>query len=127
MFIRRKHNRSGTISVVVVDKSNGRFKEVHRVGIAHSEEEAVQMEAEGRHWIATFAGQQLLDFEGKAEAELRTAEDVLSGIKSARLTAAQTIISKVYDSIGFNEIADEDLRHLVVGRICQPMSPMSKK
>ena len=122
MFIRRKHNRSGTISVVVVDKSNGRFKEVHRVGIAHSEEEAVQMEAEGRHWIATFAGQQLLDFEGKAEAELRTAEDVLSGIKSARLTAAQTIISKVYDSIGFNEIADEELRHLVVGRICQPMS-----
>lgn len=122
MFIRRKHNRSGTISVVVVDKSNGRFKEVHRVGIAHSDEEAVQMEAEGRHWIATFAGQQLLDFEGKAEAELRTAEDVLSGIKSARLTAAQTIISKVYDSIGFNEIADEELRHLVVGRICQPMS-----
>ena len=28
----------------------------------------------------------------------------------------------MYDSIGFNAIADEELRHLVTGRICQPMS-----
>jgi hypothetical protein len=120
MFTRRKHNRSGTISVVVVDKSSGGFKEIHRVGIAHSEEEAAALEAEGRHWIATYGGQQLIDFEGKAETELRTTEDVLSGIKSARLTAAQTIISKVYDSIGFNEIKDEELRHLVVGVSANP-------
>ena len=122
MFIRRKHNRSGTISVVVVDKSGGRFTEIHRVGVARSEEEAVALESEGRHWIKTYGGQQLIDFEHKAETELRAAEDVLSGIKSARLTAVQTIISKVYDSIGFNGIEDEELRHLVIGRICQPMS-----
>lgn len=122
MFIRRKHNRSGTISVVVVDKSGGGFKEIHRVGIAHNEEEATTLEAEGRHWIATYGGQQLIDFDGKADTELRTTEDVLSSIKSARLTAAQTIIGKVYDSIGFNAIEDEELRHLVIGRICQPMS-----
>ena len=122
MFTRRKHNRSGTISVVVVDKSGGRFTEIHRVGVARSEEEAVALEAAGRHWIDTYGGQQLIDFECKAETELRTAEDVLSGVKSARLTAVQTIINKVYDSIGFNEIKDEELRHLVIGRICQPMS-----
>ena len=122
MFTRRKYNHSGTISVVVVDKSYGRFKELYRVGIAHNEEEAVSLEAKGRHWIATYGGQQLIDFEGKADKELRKAEEVLSSIKSARLTAAQTIINKVYDSIGFNEIKDEELRQLVVGRICQPMS-----
>ena len=122
MFTRRKHNRSGTISVVVVDKSGGRFTEIHRVGVARSEEEAAALEAEGRHWIDTYGGQQMIDFESKAETELRTAEDVLSGIRSARLTAVQTIINKVYDSIGFNEIKDEELRHLVIGRICQPMS-----
>lgn len=122
MFTRRKYNRSGSISVVVVDKSGGRFTEIHRVGVARSEEEAAALEAEGRHWIDTYGGQQLIDFECRAETELRTAEAVLSGIKSARLTAVQTIINKVYDSIGFNEIKDEELRHLVVGRICQPMS-----
>ena len=56
MFTRRKHNRSGTISVVVVDKSGGRFTEIHRVGVARSEEEAVALEAEGRHWIDTYGG-----------------------------------------------------------------------
>ena len=56
MFTRRKHNRSGTISVVVVDKSSGRFTEIHRVGVARSEEEAVALEAEGRHWIDTYGG-----------------------------------------------------------------------
>lgn len=122
MFIRRKYNRSGTISVVVVDKSGGRFKEIHRVGIARTDEEASTLEIEGRHWIATYGGQRQIDFEGKADAEFRATEDVLSSIRSARLTAAQTIISKVYDSIGFNAIADEELRHLVIGRICQPMS-----
>ena len=122
MFIRRKHNRSGTISVVVVDKSGGSFKEIHRVGIAHNEEEAAALEAEGRHWIATYGGQQLIDFERRADKELRAAEDDLSSITSTRLSAAQTIIGKVYDSIGFNEIEDEELRHLVIGRICQPMS-----
>jgi len=122
MFTRRKHNRSGTISIVVVDKSCGRFTEIHRVGVARNEEEALALEVEGRHWIDTFGGQQVIDFEGKARTELRTAEDVLSSINSARMTAVQTIIGKVYDSIGFNEIKDEELRHLVVGRICQPMS-----
>ena len=113
MFTRRKHKRSGTISVLVVNKSGGGFKEIHRVGVAHSGEEAAALEAEGRHWIATYGGQQLIDFEGRANKELRTAEDVLSSITSTRLSAAQTIIGKVYDSIGFNEIEDEELRHLV--------------
>lgn len=60
MFIRRKHNRSGTISVVVVDKSDGRFKEIHNLGVAHSDAEVSVLEAEGRHWIATYRGQQLM-------------------------------------------------------------------
>ena len=117
MFIRRKHNRSGTISVVVVDKSGGRFTEIHRVGVARNEKEAASLEAEGRHWIATYGGQQLIDFEDRAGKELQTAEDVLSSITSTRLSAAQTIIGKVYDSIGFNEIEDEELRHLVIGPV----------
>ena len=111
MFIRRKHNRSGTISVVVVDKSDGRFKEIHNLGVAHSDAEASILEAEGRHWIATYGGQQLIDFDCRAETEVRTAEDFLSSIKSARLTASQTIIGKVYDSIGFNAIDDPAKRH----------------
>ena len=38
------------------------------------------------------------------------------------LESSQTIINKVYGRIGFNAVQDEELRHLVVSRICSPMS-----
>ena len=40
MFVRKKKNRTGTISVVVVDKSHGGFKEVKNFGVVSSDEEA---------------------------------------------------------------------------------------
>ena len=40
MFVRKKTNRSGTISVVVVSKAHGKFTEVKKFGVAKSEEEA---------------------------------------------------------------------------------------
>jgi len=40
MFPRKKKNRTGTISVVVVDKSRGGFKEVKNFDVAKTEEEA---------------------------------------------------------------------------------------
>lgn len=40
MFVRKKINRSGTISVVVVNKAHGKFTEVKKFGVAKSKEEA---------------------------------------------------------------------------------------
>ena len=46
MFPRKKKNRTGTISVVVVDKSRGGFKEIKNFGVAKTEEEAARLYAE---------------------------------------------------------------------------------
>ena len=43
MFVRKKINRSGTISVVVVSKAHGKFTEVKKFGVAKSEEEADEL------------------------------------------------------------------------------------
>ncbi len=101
------------ISVVVVDKSGGSFKEIHRMGVAHSEEEAAGLEAEARHWIATYGGQQLIDFEGRAEKELKTAEDVLSNITSTRSSAAQTIIGKTLTKTIYTSKEERDIAYLI--------------
>ncbi len=61
MFVRKKRNRTGTISVVVVDKSHGGFKEVKNFGVASSEEEADILYMRAREWIGTYAGQQVID------------------------------------------------------------------
>ena len=62
MFPRKKRNRTGTISVVVVDKSRGGFKEVKSFGVAKTEEEADRLYAKASEWVRRFGRQQEIDF-----------------------------------------------------------------
>lgn len=103
MFVRKKKNRSGTTSIVVVDKHGGKFKEIHTVGIAHNDDEINSLCAKGRQWINNHLGIQVLDFDGfsRKEKEVKTAETMLENIDTILLNGAKLIIDKVYDSIGF--------------------------
>lgn len=124
MFVRKKKNRSGTISVVIVDKSSGGFTELKVIGVGNNEDEINELVLRGKDWIAHYGGQQSIDFEGdERRLQERSMTDyVLSNIIQTSLKCPQTIIGKVYDKIGFNVIPDEELRHLVISRICSPMS-----
>ena len=62
MFPRKKKNRTGTISVVVVDKSRGGFKEVKSFGVAKTEVEADRLYAKASEWVRRYGGQQEIDF-----------------------------------------------------------------
>ena len=50
---------------------------------------------------------------------------MLGNVESILLNGAKFILDKVYDSIGFNRVDDNVLRHLVVARLCHPMSRMA--
>jgi hypothetical protein len=52
MFVRRKKNRSGSISVIVAEKNRGKLKEIATIGIAKSEEEVEPLMDQARSWIA---------------------------------------------------------------------------
>ena len=67
MFVRKRRNRSGTTSVVVVDKSSGRFKELTTIGEASTSEEIAALEAKAQRWIDHYGGQQTFDFEESAK------------------------------------------------------------
>lgn len=127
MFVRRKKNRSGSTSVVVADKSSGTFTELKVIGIGTSEDEILTLVRQSKEWIAHYAGQQTIDFPDEEAEQLKREEDVMtehivSNIIGTSLKSPQTIINKVYDRIGFDAVQDEELRHLVVSRICSPMS-----
>jgi len=127
MFVRKKKNRAGTISVVVVDKSNRGYKEIKNFGVVSSEDEADVLCARAREWISTYGGQQVIDF-GKTDVQERELEETaraFANIDAVFMNAPQLILNPIYDSIGFNRIPDEVLRHLVIARICQPMSKMA--
>lgn len=50
MFVRKKRNRSGTTSVVVAVKLQGKFKEIKTIGVSSNEAEIESFCKEGKIW-----------------------------------------------------------------------------
>ena len=124
MFVDRKKHRSGHVSIIVMDMSSGKLREVKNFGVAKSDSEADELYFEAKQWIRRYGGQLEMDFIDD-EVKLREQEEttrVLSNIDSLLINGHRLILDQVYDSLGFNEIPDEILRNLVVARISQPMS-----
>ena len=121
MFVRKRRNKSGTTSVVIVDKSSGRFKELATIGVASSPEEIAKLEQKARRWMDRYGGQQSLDFEETVKV-LEEVHRTLSMVERTLQNAPQVILGRIYERIGFNAVEDDILRHLVIARVCQPMS-----
>ena len=51
MFVRKRRNRSGSTSVVVIDKSSGKPKELVCIGISSDEQEIEALVSKGNDWI----------------------------------------------------------------------------
>lgn len=69
MFLRKKKNRSGRISVVAVSKSRGRYKEIRSFGTAETEEEISKLYAAAQHWLKTHGNQLPIDFDDERGRE----------------------------------------------------------
>ena len=128
MFIKRKKNRSGTISVVVAEKNSGIYKELVTIGIAKNPEEVTALTAKGHEWIDREQERRhpRLDLFGEerkgCEAELLNAEQMLSCITNISINGADLILDRVFDSVGFNRIENPVFRQLVKARLAYPAS-----
>jgi hypothetical protein len=40
MFVRKKKNKSGSFSIIIVDKSGGKYKELHTIGVCKTQQDA---------------------------------------------------------------------------------------
>lgn len=128
MFIKRKKNRSGTVSIVVAEKNSGHYTELTTIGIAHDQEETDSLISKGCKWIDAEEDRRhpRLDLFGeerkKCEAEFQRAEQVLSCITNISINGAELILDRVFDNVGFNRIEDTVFRQLVKARLSYPAS-----
>ena len=125
MFVRKKKNRSGTTTIVVVNKRHGKFEEVRNFGTAKTESEVSELYSKAQHWLNTNGGQQSIDFEDLKGRELEATDRFFDNIDSVLINGTQLLLGQIYDSIGFNRTGDEILRHLVIARVSQPMSKLA--
>lgn len=78
MYVRKKHNRSGTTSVVVVSKASGKYKEIKSFGSSLSEEDIESLCNKAAAWIRSLGGQQELDFDNRRGKEVEDTKRLLN-------------------------------------------------
>lgn len=114
----------GSTSIVVVDKSDGICREVKSFWASSDTDEIDSLYREASAWIFEYGGQQFFDFDETQKAITET-RNTISRIESTIRNAPQSIQNRIYESIGFGAKGDDILRHLVVARLCQPLSKVA--
>jgi transposase len=120
MFVREKVNKSGKISVQVIEKRTGRYKVLKTIGCSDDKNEVSQLTIEAKSWIKNKTGIYELDFTNY-QSQTQT---VLDGIESLTNVGLELLLGKLFDEIGFNKIKDNLFRLLVLCRIANPVSKL---
>ena len=120
MFVRKKSNKSGKISVQIIDKSKGKYHVLKTIGCSSDINlvEAYVIEAE--KWIRNKIGTLEFDFDN---SDLRI-NDFFDGIESLENVGIELLLGKLFDQIGFNRIRDNMFRLLVLSRLSHPVSKL---
>ncbi len=119
MFVRKSAGRSGATKVQIAERRDGRNHIIEHVGTARSEAELAVLMAQARRRLRP--GQEVLDLDlgdedGAGEA---SSSGVITGKRSALLWR---VLSTVYDRLGFDVVADDAFKELVLARIIEPTS-----
>lgn len=122
MFLRKKKNKSGVISIQIIDKSSGSYKVLKTIGSASDAAIIAELIKQGKSFIAEFGGQSLLNFEAKYDQKYF--QSLYENIQQVQLLGPEIVLGKLFDEIGFNAIEDELFRHLVIARIIYPVSKL---
>ena len=120
MFVRSKKNKSGVISVQVIDKSSGKYKLIKTIGSSANQFDIEKFVSQGNQWIKEHTGVLELDFSN----ELKTTHQILDNVEKLTVKGTELLLGKLFSEIGFNEINDELFKQLVIARLCYPTSKL---
>lgn len=123
MYVRKKPNRSGSTSVVVVEKKAGKVCYLKTIGVSSVQQEIDELYRIGKKWVAEQLGLRDMFMEyAKAKESKEVVEALLNNIEQVLINGTQLILNSVFKTIGFDKINDDILKHIVVSRISQPQS-----
>ncbi len=122
MFLRKKKNKSSSISVQIISKSGGKYKVVKTIGCGRTEQEIQKLYYLGKQEIERLTMQPKL-FISEQDTFI---DDIFSSLSnsSIRVIGPETVFGKLYDKIGFNQVKEDLFRHLVISRLAFPLSKL---
>lgn len=122
MFWRKKKNKSGIISIQVIDKSSGKYKLVKTIGRSEDERELEKLVHQAQEYISSYGGQQQFDF--ILGDDQRYFQSIYENIQQIQLLGPELVLGKIFNEIGFNLIEGDLFRHLVLTRLVYPVSKL---
>lgn len=122
MFVRRKKNTSGSVSVYILENQNGKQVLIKSMGSAQIESSIIELEIAARKEIEKLTSQKEIEFDYlQDEQHIKL---LRKSIQSVRIVGTELVLVKLFNEIGFNQIPDKLLRHLVISRLLYPGSKL---
>jgi hypothetical protein len=124
MFLRRKKNNSGSISVQILKKEGRSVILVETVGCGKVEEAIQKIEERGKHRLQELLSQQSFDFLSTERDGIIS--DYLGKTETlqVQVVGSELILGKIFDSIGLGAIPESLFRHIVLARLVYPVSKL---
>jgi len=122
VFIRKKQNKSGSISFHLVRKQGHKQVLIKSFGSAKTQAEIEKLSLFAQQQLETLLLQSRLDFKYKQD-ELFV-QELLRNIHHIEVSGVELILGKLFNEVGFNTITAPLFRHLVLSRICYPGSKL---
>lgn len=120
MFVRQKKNKSGIISVQVIDKSSGKYRVLKTIGSSADPSEVKAFMAGGADFIKEATGSWEFDFTNSNQL----IQSTLDCITSHKLVGIDLVLGKIFDEIDFDKIQSDLFRDLVLYRLVYPKSKL---
>ncbi len=120
MYVRKKKNKSGKISIQIIDKSTGKYKVIKTIGSSADPVEVERMFALGQTWIKERKRQYEFDFTD----EKQVFNKFINGIKQVNIAGVDLLVGRIFDEIGFSKIKGQLFKSLVLARLCYPSSKL---
>ena len=125
MFIRKKKNVSGAISVQIIDKSSGSYCVAKTIGSSRDPDEVERLLCRARDYLHPAEELQPPLFATilSNDAVVKNFLDDVAGAQIHTI-GPELIFGTLFDRIGFNAVKDEMFRHIVVARLAYPTSKL---
>lgn len=120
VFVRKKKNKSGVISVQVIAKVEGKSKLMKTIGSSKETRVINEFVKRGKEFIQNYRGQQALNFIDTKSVY----RSVFDAVTSHKEVGTERLLGAIFNEIGFNRIEDSLFKYLVFSRLIQPVSKL---
>lgn len=125
MFVRKKKNSSGSISVQIIDKSSGSYRVAQTIG-SSSDPNTIARLVRKAHALLYPASDVQPPLFPTILPDDAVVENFLDSVSSAhiRTIGPELMLGTLFDRMGFGIVPQELFRHLVIARLAYPTSKL---